>query len=271
MQIIKQRPRESESFNADSRLQTHVMSWRPAADGTPAPARRPGRHAACWNLLVLVLLSASSPGTRGDTTDGCEGENPGLSSACSAGRQVRDVHVFHYRDPDWMKYYGVEENFGDFLGLAMTERLVGPVVSVSSRCPKPPSTLAYLAHARQLHTIGSIVHCASAEDIIWGSGLRSADILHLLGQESQYAQLECLAVRGPKTRAGLQAQGCACPEVYGDPGLLFPFLFPEFQRPSQPTRALLIVMHFTEPLLPEFEDHIMFNSEPWHVVIRCSC
>ena len=226
------------------------------------------RHGACWQhaqalvlLSVLALSLALTSAAR--ALESTSTDDAGINGNC------RGVNVFHYRDPDWMKYYGVEENFGDYLGLAMTERLVGPVVSVSSRCPKPPPSDP--ARARQLHTIGSIVHCASAADIIWGSGLRSADILQLLGQESQYAQLECLAVRGPRTRAGLQAQGCACPEVYGDPGLLFPFLFPEFQRPSQPTRALLIVMHFTEPLLPEFEDHIMFNSEPWHVVIRCSC
>jgi hypothetical protein len=203
----------------------------------------------------------------GRTTDGNEGEKQWQGGACFAGRQVREVHVFHYRDHDWMKYYGVKENFGDYLGLATMERLVGPVVSLSSRCPKPPPSSC--AHARQLHTIGSIVHCASSDDIIWGSGQRSADILQDLGRESQYAQLECLAVRGPRTRAGLQAQGCACPEVYGDPGLLFPFLFPEFQRPSQPKRAFVIVLQFTEPLIPDFEDHIIFNSEPWHDVIRC--
>ena len=203
----------------------------------------------------------------GRTTDGNEGEKLWQGGACSAWRHVREVHLFHYRDPDWMKYYGVIENFGDYLGLVMMERLVGPVVSLSSGCPKPPQSSC--AHARQLHTIGSIVHCASSDDIIWGSGQRSADILHVLGRESQYAQLECFAVRGPRTRTGLQAKGCACPEVYGDPGLLFPFLFPEFQRSSQPTRAFLIVMHFTEQLIPGFEDHIIFNSEPWHDVIRC--
>jgi hypothetical protein len=203
----------------------------------------------------------------GRTTDGNEGEKLWQGGACSAWRQVREVHLFHYRDPGWMKYYGVIENFGDYLGLAMMERLVGPIVSVSSSCPKPPRSRC--AHARQLHTIGSIVHCASSDDMIWGSGQRSADILHVFGRDSQYAQLECFAVRGPRTRTGLQAKGCACPEVYGDPGLLFPFLFPEFQRPSQPTRAFLIVMHFTEPLIPDLEDHIIFNSEPWHDVIRC--
>jgi pyruvyltransferase len=55
------------------------------------------------------------------------------------------------------------------------------------------------------------------------------------------------AVRGPLTRARLQAVEVSCPEVYGDPALLFP----QFYNPQiEPTFELGIIPHYIDANLP---------------------
>jgi pyruvyltransferase len=61
----------------------------------------------------------------------------------------------------------------------------------------------------------------------------------------------------------------AVPEVYGDPALLFPYLFPEFQRAEAPSHPYLIIPHYSEEKLfpKELFAHVVYPTEPWdHVV-----
>jgi hypothetical protein len=195
-------------------------------------------------------------------------------SQSQGGEQGPDVVVFYYRDPSWLKYYNVSQNFVDHLGLVVVEKIVGHrVVSMGAACPKPAQQAKGAwpsPHTVHLHTVGSIVHCANATDVIWGSGMRSADVLDVMAErKGQFEEVTCAAIRGPRSRQGLERYRCNCPEVYGDPGLLFPYLFPEFQRPAKPKRKFLIVMHFTElPLWDVFEDQVIVNSDPYDEVIR---
>lgn len=70
--------------------------------------------------------------------------------------------------------------------------------------------------------IGSIIQWYSAKDaIIWGSGL-------LQYTKGINPPKKVLAVRGPLTRQCLLDNGIECPEIYGDPALLFP----EYYRPT---------------------------------------
>lgn len=67
-----------------------------------------------------------------------------------------------------------------------------------------------------LVAIGSYIQKAKTNDIIWGSGVRRID------QEHDYNNLIVKAVRGPITRYYLKNINIDVPEIYGDPGLLFP-------------------------------------------------
>jgi pyruvyltransferase len=71
-----------------------------------------------------------------------------------------------------------------------------------------------------LASIGSILmYGYSSPKVIWGSGAISD--YHSSPMLSRH---KILAVRGPKSRDRLLEEGFACPEVYGDPSLLLPYL-----------------------------------------------
>lgn len=83
--------------------------------------------------------------------------------------------------------------------------------------------------------IGSTVRFAHDQSVVWGSGvIRTNEIMR--------EKPKCLAVRGPLTRENLLKNEVSCPEVYGDPTMLFPlFYLPEKKGFSA---QALIVPHF---------------------------
>lgn len=66
--------------------------------------------------------------------------------------------------------------------------------------------------------IGSILAHANKNSLVWGSGFIQAG-------ERIREQPEVCAVRGPLSRKRLIEMGFDCPEVYGDPALLFPLFY----------------------------------------------
>lgn len=80
--------------------------------------------------------------------------------------------------------------------------------------------------ARNLLTVGSILHLAKNQDTIWGSG-RNGKIKEEL---HRFKQLSVRALRGPLTKEFLEKKSILCPDVFGDPALLFPLFFKEFVK-----------------------------------------
>lgn len=80
---------------------------------------------------------------------------------------------------------------------------------------------------RQLLTVGSVLHFASDDAVIWGTGINGNTPAH----RHRFSRLDVRAVRGPRTRERLMQRGIAVPEIYGDPALLLPRLTAgRFQR-----------------------------------------
>lgn len=104
-------------------------------------------------------------------------------------------------------------NFGDMLGPFIVERILAKhhVDPCAARAD------------RRLLSVGSVLHFARNQDVIWGTGVNGK----ILASDYLFSTLDVRAVRGPRTRDFLTNRGIDAPPVFGDPALLLPILFPE--------------------------------------------
>lgn len=122
--------------------------------------------------------------------------------------------------------------------------------------------------------IGSIITwMTTPKSVIWGSGIVYPN------KEISAMPKKVLAVRGPLTREYLLQRGIECPQVYGDPALLFP----RYYKPQVEKKYKLgIIPHFrdkTNSILERFkknEDVLIIDVQtvhPWTKFIDtiCSC
>ena len=107
---------------------------------------------------------------------------------------------------------------------------------------------------KNMLAIGSIIRFAQDHSYVWGSGIikKSEIIKH---------KPKCLAVRGPLTRQKMLDHGVSCPQIYGDPAMLFPLFF----LPPKPytKEKVLIVPHFKHKNLVQHFDK--FDYADLHV------
>jgi pyruvyltransferase len=149
-------------------------------------------------------------------------------------------------------------NFGDYLSVKIVEKMIEGPVEIYKKNPK--------IKRQKLLAVGSILFFAEDGDVLWGSGSRSGKVAGY-----GFSQLDVRSVRGPLTRQFLiENFGIAVPEIYGDPALLLPYLFPEFQKKDNPTYEYLIIPHFADiNLFPKSEySNVVYPTEPWNEVIE---
>lgn len=147
-------------------------------------------------------------------------------------------------------------NFGDAMSVSIVERILDqPIVT---------TTNASSGHKKFL-AIGSIANYAEEGDVLWGTGVNGK---YLKNSDYRFASLDVRAVRGPLSRQFLMELGVVCPEVYGDPTLLLPKLFPEFQKPASPSQEYLIIPHFSDEDLFRTLPNMVSVKEDWQEVVR---
>lgn len=140
-------------------------------------------------------------------------------------------------------------NFGDLIGPVLVERIASAERLGTS--------------TGRLLTVGSIMHFAREGDVVWGSGINGKVARH----EHVFRCLDVRAVRGPVTRARLAEMGIDAPDVYGDPALLVPDLFPDLPRGSmEPSSDYVLIPNLHD--VPRFAGHPNFMSprEDWVTV-----
>ncbi len=120
----------------------------------------------------------------------------------------------------WAKKYiiiqGFPEstNFGDAINIFMVEYLSEKSVLNANYLNKEK-----LKTFTIYSVIGSIITVIEKGSVIWGSGL-------IIDEEDRdLGPFDVRAVRGPKTRNALLKRNVDCPEVYGDPALLLPYIY----------------------------------------------
>lgn len=133
-------------------------------------------------------------------------------------------------------------NFGDLLGPEIVARLVARNGLAESPAPSGRPRLV---------SIGSIIHFAGDDDVIWGSGMNGK----VSNEEHRFNRLDVRAVRGPLTRRALIERGIDVPAIFGDPGLLAPTVFAELPLWSQQKRHALSI-------IPNLHDFSTWQNHP---------
>lgn len=150
-------------------------------------------------------------------------------------------------------------NFGDHISHVLVERIVGQKVRFYNK--KSPN------QTKKLLGTGSIYFFANEGDVVWGSGVNGK---RLLRKHYFFNYIDIRSVRGPLTRQFLKDKfNLDAPEIYGDPALLFPYLFPEFKPNPKPENDYLVIVHYLDvDHFPERDSNYILATEPWDVVVR---
>jgi pyruvyltransferase len=89
-----------------------------------------------------------------------------------------------------------------------------------------------------LFSVGSVVQFAGPGDVVWGAGVNGKSLGAL---RASLSALDVRAVRGPETRRELERRGATVPEVFGDPALLLPELWPALLDATDRKRRRVLV------------------------------
>jgi pyruvyltransferase len=127
----------------------------------------------------------------------------------------------------YLKQFSDVPNAGDVASALITSRISGEDVRVVGETPLGKPNLVGL---------GSILHWADKNSIIWGSGFVSDNLILPVKPQS------VAAVRGMLTYERLRRQGIPCAAVFGDPGVFVADMFPR----SETTLPLGIVPHYVD-------------------------
>jgi pyruvyltransferase len=171
----------------------------------------------------------------------------------------RGIPLYYWDARTWQDF----TNFGDLLSEKIVTRIVGHRIATTLN-----SRLLTECGKRKLLGLGSIIHMAEDNDVIWGSGINGKHPDRMDTKIYRFTKLDVRAVRGPLTRQFLLEMGIDCPEVYGDPALLIPRLFPEFKRAENPSRKYIIIPHYSDEHLFINHPHMVTVQEDWDEVIR---
>ncbi len=140
-------------------------------------------------------------------------DNQPSFAKASAGKQPttdnnKSIPLFYWSERKFI--FKDKENYGDLLSKYLVEKISGrPVKFVH-----PKKQPWYKWKKKNYLAIGSIIHHATKDSVVWGSGI--------IDRKQKIAKADFKAVRGPHTRNYLLNLGYECPEVYGDPALLLP-------------------------------------------------
>jgi pyruvyltransferase len=145
----------------------------------------------------------------------------------------------------YLSYDNHQNNFGDILSPIIANHFGSKeVIRISKKRSR-----------KHIHyyMVGSILQRCNSNTVIWGSGFISANSI------CKEIPKKVLAVRGPLTRDRLINLGIECPEIYGDPALLLPEIYPVVNRNVK--YKLGIIPHFRDKNNPWLKRHFSQSME----------
>lgn len=158
------------------------------------------------------------------------------------------------------RYNNNRYNLGDYLGFVVVEFMLEK---------RGKELDSWVSRRKHMNSIGSNIFSGYQRSTIWGSGVhhvltKSFRFLH----RYPFRKLDVRAVRGPLTRDILLQYGHKCPEVYGDPAILMPFIYQP--KVTETNEILVIPQYRTENIFrtdhPELK-MISMNTNDYKSVI----
>jgi pyruvyltransferase len=161
---------------------------------------------------------------------------PDRAEAAAGEPAYPAVDLVWWRPPDGL-------NFGDVLS---------PVIVTKVLADNGRSLMDQVDRPTRLLALGSILHFARDGDVIWGAGINGK----LPKTRLAFHRLDVRAVRGPLTADVLRRRGIDVPEVYGDPALLLPTLFPALRPTAAVPSVIVPNLHDAARLAAEGIEHL---------------
>lgn len=137
-----------------------------------------------------------------------------------------------------LEYWSKKTNLGDALALVVYEWMLKQHSNYEQDSTLEKGKITHLM------TVGSILNMGDFDATVWGSGILSVGVLKEIYNKAQYRRLDVRAVRGPITRDILENAGYTVPEIYGDPGILMPFIYKS--NSIERTIPYLIIPHYSQ-------------------------
>lgn len=107
-----------------------------------------------------------------------------------------------------------------------------------------------------LNTVGSLIGQGHYDAVIWGSGVLDQRNTTNLVNQRKYRKLDVRAVRGPISYIVLKICGYECPQVYGDPAILMPYIYPKKEN-CQKEYDTSVIFHHTQENSDTYDCHII--------------
>jgi pyruvyltransferase len=125
---------------------------------------------------------------------------------------LTNYKAYNDKESVLLKYWDFENNWGDTVNPYLVSKITGRQVISSNR-------VINYRNKTEVLGIGSIISGDITNYAIWGSGVLSEET-KITGKAKKF-----IALRGYNSLKKLREVGCNC-EVFGDPVLLFPDIFP---------------------------------------------
>lgn len=124
-----------------------------------------------------------------------------------------------------------KENVGDYLSTVVCDYML---------LQRGISLKKIVNRKKNLYAIGSIIDGGAQNATVWGSGLIHGE-KYISRFEHLFRKLDVRCVRGPETMKVLRKKGYKCPNVYGDPAILMPFIYKP--RILEEKQEYVVVLH----------------------------
>ena len=151
------------------------------------------------------------------------------TSKCIDGRKAEKNRV----NLEWWNY---KDNVGDVLSPVICEWML------------EQRNLSFNSNANKtyhLMALGSICGEGQVDAVVWGSGVHNDALRKNIYRWRKIRKLDIRAVRGPKTADVLRKAGYACPNVYGDPAILMPFIYMPPYSCGEKKYKKSVIIHFS--------------------------